>query len=624
MPLNTNVRNAVILAAGTGNRLFPLTQSMPKPLTRVSDQSILFRTINNLQDIGVSNVAIVVGYLGEQIADILADAFPNVTFDFIHNDRYATTNNIFSLWLARDHFAEDFLLLEADVVFDGDCLNEIASLPSGTSACLVSPKEFYMDGACVELTGFPVCVTAPKQVPVSQMSKGLYKTVNFYRLSAQFASDWLLHRLTEKVEAGDLAGYYETLFADAIEDQQEVFRACVVAQDKWFEIDNLNDLDIAEFREQTIPERQLRLEGRHGGYWRYPVTDHCLLYNFHFPPKKLFEHFSARLDSLVREYPSSQKQVAAYLSSYYGVPEAQLLVANGVSEILPIVLEGIDRPLLIPVPTFNEYEAVVPGDMVLRYPLSETNGFTIDPDALLSAAVAGNAGTIVLISPNNPTGNAIPQDDLKRILRLAEGQGIEVILDESFVDFQENGRRASFLSELDAHPNLVVLFSLSKSHGIGGIRIGLMASSNKARIAKVRADMPIWNINSFAEEYLRMFSAFRSEYETACHLVRTETRALVKALDQIDGITAYPTDANFVFCRLDERLGTARFFIRDLLGFENIFLKDCSGKSMPGSEQYFRVSSRSATDNARLVRAITELLNHKIARDMVTARVANV
>ncbi|NTG16462.1 aminotransferase class I/II-fold pyridoxal phosphate-dependent enzyme [Agrobacterium rhizogenes] len=605
---NSVTKKAIILAAGAGNRLYPVTETIPKPLTPVKGESIIERLISNLRKVGIDKIVVVTGYLGEKIQQKLNGTFPELDISFIDNPKHLNTNNIYSLWLAREHFDEDFLLLESDVVFRSSVLDGLVAGPPDTSACLVAPKAIFMDGACVELKGTPLLVTAPKQVPIHQQGPQHFKTVNFYRIAKSFASGWLKDRLQKKVDEDVLSEYYETLFGEAISSGVEDFFASIIPSYDWYEIDNLNDLDIAEYLLKPVEERQTHLERRHGGYWRYPVVDHCLLYNFHYPPKKLLDHLAARLTYLVREYPSAQQPIAEHLSAYYGVPISDLVVGNGVSELIPLVLADIDKPLIIPSPSFNEYEAAIPSHLVRRFELRADDGFQFDADKILGYAKQTGAGHIVLISPNNPTGNSIPTDTLTKILRGARQLDVQVILDESFVDFQGKGRLPSFLANLFDHPNLSILFSLSKSHGIGGIRIGLLASANRDILKKVRGRLPIWNINSFAEEYLRIFAAYRKEYEESCIKVHQETQALYRNLSEIPGVHAYETDANFVFCRISEPYGTARKLITTLLETDGVFLKDCSGKAMEGSGQYLRISSRNEKENQKLCAAIARVM----------------
>ncbi|NLH79732.1 MAG: aminotransferase class I/II-fold pyridoxal phosphate-dependent enzyme [Phyllobacteriaceae bacterium] len=602
------LRRAIVLAAGFGARLHPLTQDRPKPLARVGGESILSRLVANLKTVGIERVVVVVGHLGEKIAAELPAAHPDVDFVFVTNDRYRTTGNLYSLWLARDHFDEDFLLLEADVVCRPEVLRPLVEAPPASCAALVSPRAWFMDGACVELCGVPPHITAPRQIPAGEHRSTHYKTVNFYRLAADFARGWLTERLGAEIATPRVGAFYETLFAEAIDRRVRGFLACVVPDADWFEIDTLDDLDVAEFRLMSTDDRLAHLNRLHGGHWRYPIVDHCLLYNFHYPPKKILDHMVERLPHLVREYPCAQRPIAEFVARWYDVDPARLIVANGVGELIPLVLADVHRPVVIPTPSFNEYEAVVDPALLHRLPLRAAEHFRLDPDRVIEMLRATGAGTLVLVSPNNPTGNAVPRADLVRIVTEAGALGVRVILDESFVDFQAEGRAASLMDELDRHPNLVVLFSLGKSHGVGGLRIGLLASADTEEVARLRRRLPLWNVNAFAEAYLRLFNAYRQEYFASCALVRHETQVLARGLADVAGLTVHPTDANFVLCRLDHAVGTAPDLVRRLLATEGILIKDCSGKTMEEAGQYLRISSRGGADDARLCRALARVV----------------
>ena len=113
-----SVSTAVLLAAGTGSRLKPLTDDAPKCLSEVNGITILQRLIQSLSEHGFTRLVIVVGYLGHRVRDFLNERNDELEIEFVTNPRYATTNNLYSLWLARLSIDEPCLLLESDVVFD--------------------------------------------------------------------------------------------------------------------------------------------------------------------------------------------------------------------------------------------------------------------------------------------------------------------------------------------------------------------------------------------------------------------------------------------------------------------------------------------------------------------------
>jgi choline kinase len=116
---------AIILAAGRGNRLKPLSNTMPKPLTEVNGTPILFNALDNLELSGVQRICLVTGYLHDRMFEACGRHHGKMDIDYVVNHDYATTNNAYSLWLARDEMADGCYLLEADIFFDRDVFERL-------------------------------------------------------------------------------------------------------------------------------------------------------------------------------------------------------------------------------------------------------------------------------------------------------------------------------------------------------------------------------------------------------------------------------------------------------------------------------------------------------------------
>lgn len=126
---------AVILAAGVASRLRPLTNNTPKCLLDVGNKKILERTIDNILENGINDIIIVTGYLKEMIEDFVIAKYKSVNFTFLNNEKYASTNNIYSLWMCKDVLAgEDMLLMDSDIVFESGIINRLVH--SGYKDCL--------------------------------------------------------------------------------------------------------------------------------------------------------------------------------------------------------------------------------------------------------------------------------------------------------------------------------------------------------------------------------------------------------------------------------------------------------------------------------------------------------
>jgi len=142
------VRKAVILAAGVGNRLRPFTDVRPKCLVPVNGEPILVNTLTHLANVGISEAVIVVGHLKEKIVEQVGFRFHGMDITYIESDCYSTTNNIFSLWLAREHLNEDILLLEADVFFEQKLIDRLLGTNDENQAAVVRHQP-WMSGTVV-------------------------------------------------------------------------------------------------------------------------------------------------------------------------------------------------------------------------------------------------------------------------------------------------------------------------------------------------------------------------------------------------------------------------------------------------------------------------------------------
>ncbi len=240
---------ALLLAAGTGSRLQPLTDDAPKCLTEINGVTILERLIHGLRQQGFRRLVVVLGYLGECIREYLVDHAAGLTVDYVTNPRYRTTNNLYSLWLARKEIREPFLLVECDLVFDVSLLGDMLH----PDKIAVSHRRAWMNGTTVTVDPFQRVTTV--QVGGSAIADdSSYKTVNICSLSV--ASWQRVHeRLNRRVLAGRVNEYYEAVFADMVSDGSLSFEAVFFDPDRWHEVDTLGDLRECERLFSIHPDR---------------------------------------------------------------------------------------------------------------------------------------------------------------------------------------------------------------------------------------------------------------------------------------------------------------------------------------------------------------------------------
>jgi histidinol-phosphate/aromatic aminotransferase/cobyric acid decarboxylase-like protein len=186
-----------------------------------------------------------------------------------------------------------------------------------------------------------------------------------------------------------------------------------------------------------------------------------------------------------------------------------------------------------------------------------------------------------------------------------------LIVDESFLDFAENPDQITLEREIENHPNLTIFKSMSKAYGICGIRIGYMLTANSNFAKAVRNGVHIWNINGFAEEFLRILPDYKQEFIESCKQVRTDRDSLYEKLCGIEGMTVFKPDANFIFCRLPDSVQSAPEITKKLFIEHNMYIKDCAGKTQPDSDRYLRIASRTETENCKLVEALSTVMDLK-------------
>jgi choline kinase len=234
----TTVNTAVLLAAGTGSRLRPATDAVPKCLSEVNGVPILEQQMRCLRHWGFHRLIMVVGHLEHQIRDFLDRAETGLTIHYVVNPRYRTTNNIYSLWLAQEQISESFLLLECDLFFKETSLRGMLE-PNKVAVSRVQP---WMRGTTVDvdedsrITGFKVGHHAQRFDS---------KTVNIYSFSAETWAE-MQRRLEQRIRSGDVDDYYEVVLSEMVSDGDRSFEAVNFQARDWHEIDTLDDLHAAE------------------------------------------------------------------------------------------------------------------------------------------------------------------------------------------------------------------------------------------------------------------------------------------------------------------------------------------------------------------------------------------
>ena len=202
----------------------------------------------------------------------------------------------------------------------------------------------------------------------------------------------------------------------------------------------------------------------------------------------------------------------------------------------------------------------------------------------------------------------LDKEEIIELCEYAKKKNKKLIIDESFVDFADKSRRFTLLDNkfIDKYPNVIVIKSISKSYGVPGLRLGLLATSDESLIKQIREDMQVWNINSFAEYYLQIYQLFSKDYDKACDAIVNERNRVIKELSSIKSIKVYPSEANYILVDLGN---TNSFDLASrLLDERNILIKDLSTKDYFYNRNFIRLAIRDEKDNDLLINALKESL----------------
>lgn len=361
---------------------------------------------------------------------------------------------------------------------------------------------------------------------------------------------------------------------------------------------------------KTQEEKFAFISSQHGGYYRHNFIDHAYLYNLYFPPEEIFTRFKDQIHDLVLNYPVAQDALAELVSKIINQPAERIVVGNGAAELIKIVSGHISRKLIVSVPSFNEYANAAPSGQIVEFPL-EFPSFKLDVDKFAAEALRVKADVAVVVNPNNPTSLLVPKSDLIKLVKKLETFDCMLIIDESFLDFSEDSDQITLEKELSNYVNMAIFKSMSKAYGICGLRIGYMLTANKKFAEAVRNGIHIWNINGFAEEFLRLLPDYKDEFLKSCKQVRSDRDKMYEKICAIEGMTVYKPDANYIFCRLPDHVRSGPEIAKDLFIEHNMYIKHCAGKTQPDADRYLRIACRTEAENCKLVDALIDVMKLK-------------
>ena len=601
---------AIILAAGMGRRLRELTKDNTKCMVKVNGEPLIDRLLRQLSKLGLSRVVIVVGHKRENLISHIGNRYDDVlNIEYVENPIYDKTNNIYSLALAKDKLVEDdTLLIESDLILDDRMFSLILG-DAYPNLALVAKYRTWMDGTMVRIDdeNNVVNFVTKKAFKYSDVDH-YYKTVNLYK----FSKDFLIHKYVPFLDAycaalGNNEYYEQVLRVICMLDNSEL-KALPITNERWYEIDDVQDLDIAEALFASDDEHLSKYMRRFGGYWRFPdMLDYCYLVNPYFPSPRLKDEMRANFDTLLTEYPSGMFVNSLLAGKCFGVKQEYIVPGNGAAELIKCLMEKLEGKLGVIYPTFEEYpNRRASEDLEIFVP--QTEDFHYTADDVIAYFSKHRPSSLLMINPDNPSGNYLPYQDVLRLASWCSEQKIRLIVDESFVDFSTEFPDSTLLRNdvLEQYPDMIVVKSISKSYGVPGLRLGIVASADKDLITYIKKDVSIWNLNSFAEFFMQIYSKYEGEYLRSAAKFQSERAWLKEQLEDIPYLKVFESESNYFLCKVLPPYNSHALTV-ELLEKHNVLIKDCSPKKVFNGRDYIRIAIRNRVDNERLITALRSI-----------------
>ena len=588
---------AIILAAGYGNRMRPLTDHLHKTLLSVCGKTIIGGIVDGLVDNGIRDFVVVTGYRDAELSGWLTAAYPHLSIQYVHNERYRETNNIYSMALAFEQTVidDDIILIESDLIYEPTVIKRLIASKEKNVA-LVDRYGRGMDGTVVTVENGVITSVIPPHLQDEKFDfSDKYKTLNIYKFSKEFCNDTFKKLLTYYAKVINDNCYYELILGILIYMQQETVHAEILSGEKWAEVDDPNDLHVAEFVFNKS-QRMSILEEGFGGYCNYDILDFAFIRNMYFPNPSIISELRNSLPDLLYNYGSRQRVLDEKMAWFLLCKKEHVHALGGASQIYPMLKDRFHGSrALIPDPTFGEYTRIFPHAM--------TYGDSVGIDTKEIEAKAQACDIVIVVNPNNPTGSAVSSEWIAAFARSNPAKTI--LVDESFIEFSTAGSVMA-VCENGGLDNVIVIKSLSKSMGMPGLRLGYVYGTNTEFMSYVSERIAIWNMNSLAEFTLEIVLKHRKSLSQSFADTIRDREAFAASLSKLACVErVFPSQGNFLLVRLGATAGPASVVVNRLLSDYSILVKDISHK-FADKKEYLRCAVRLPHENARFVSALAD------------------
>lgn len=550
---------ALILAAGMGKRLKELTADNAKCMVRVGDETLIGRALKILDRKRLNRIIVVLGYEGEKLREYIQQLGLKTKLEFIDNPVYATTNNIYSFWLAKEFLQQDdTVLLESDLIFEEGVIDVLLQ-DKRTSLALVDKRESWMDGTCVTVDASDRIL---KFVPGKELDltgeEQYYKTVNIYKFGRKFLLDVYIPFLEAYMSAMGQNVYYETVLGLIIQLKNCELEAKRLEGQVWYEIDDVQDLHIAESLFLPDVEKRYHLIiDRKGGNWRYPkLIDYASPHNSYYPTKGLLDEIKSVCTEMITTAPSRIGKIRELLGKYYGIKESYVRVVGSISTI-----ENILKTSGIPYTVLTDSFGI-------------RNIFRTSFQIELALEEAGKQGSIVLVDETT----------------------LEAVLSEKMDTFLNN-------ELLEKYRDILIVYKdWGRTYCVPGLSVSMAVGAGE-KIEQLLDQAETDRISSFAEFYLQIAEKYKGEFQNAILLMAQDCEAFAQKLTKISYIKKCHRLADYIVCELDEVINCKELLL--YLFQNNLLVSDVSDVVGDGMH-YIGLAVRTEAENQYLLSKLLE------------------
>lgn len=563
---------------------------IPSCMIQVNGIPIINRMLQQLSNGNFGRIVVVTGYEHTIVENHILNIKNNQNVEFVYNQNYNNSSIVSSLYEAKEKLLQDdTIIIDGNLVVENQILCTVKD--DAQQNCVVLDRyERWMDGIKIQINDDGSIVNFVPKVLYPQNARNTYfKALNIYKFSKLYLSKKLVPFieafLLSKIENDKIEDILQIL--SLIGDNE--LNSLQTDGKKWYSVRDKQDLDIAESLFADEKDVIRKYYGRYGGYWRFPqMLNYCYLENPFFNDLNIKNEIKDNIQTLITSYPSGMDINTLLASKCWKVKEQYIVPGNGASELINVLLNTLEGSFGIVRPTFEEYPNRLQNKQVISY-IPQNDNYWYDTNNLIEFFSKNPVDNIVLINPDNPSGNFITKKNLLSFAKWCETHETNLIVDESFIDYCEGASEGTLLTDelLESNRNLIVIKSISKCIGATGIRLGILCSGNADLIKEIKSKISIWNINSLAEYLMQILNKYDDECQRMYKKVIEERKWLVDALRKLSYLRVIPTQANFVLCEVLPPVN-ARELVVLLLKKYNILIRDCTGKMGLNKSQYIR------------------------------------